>query len=31
LTLTSGVSFTTNLSLGTMAEPSAGLTFTLDR
>jgi hypothetical protein len=31
LTLTSGVSFTTNLSLGTMAEPSAGLTFTLGR
>jgi len=31
LTLTSGLSFTTNLSLGTTAEPSAGLTFALDR
>jgi hypothetical protein len=31
LTLTSGLSFTTNLTLGTTAEPSAGLTFTLDR
>jgi hypothetical protein len=31
LNLNSGVSFTTNLSLGTAVEPSAGLNFTLDR
>jgi hypothetical protein len=31
LTLNSGVSFSTNFTLGTTAEPSAGLTFKLDR
>jgi hypothetical protein len=30
LTLNSGLSFSTNLTLGTVAEPSAGLTFKLD-